>query len=304
MVAQLLRARREMREGNYAAAEAILRSLLPKKTLLPWVLLSLSELYDWWGRYEAMKHTLVALFPHRHRLPARAAIQYREFLGIWHDMQGHLDRAARWYQRCLEEARRASLRQEESTALFNLGWIAQRKGQDHLAQTYYQASLDLAEDSFSEAVCLLRLGDLALRNGDLPHADTLYREALKRIREVNFPYWESLILAGLSRVQALLFRKEEAMRFAREADERHRFGVPVVYEIALFFLDRNIVHKTLSEETSMVEPLKTMGEVLLGQRSLQDLPQVPFTFWVAQLVRRIREHFRSPKPPEKNGGKA
>lgn len=103
---------------------------------------------------------------------AQPSVRAYAFLGLTHSSLGRLDAAKQDFQRDL------LLDPHSTYCLFNLGYIAERKGDDAAAEAMFQRVLQL-DPSFPDA--LLELANLRLQANRLPDAE----ELLKRYIALN-----------------------------------------------------------------------------------------------------------------------
>ncbi len=205
--------------SDYYDAENILLQLKKNSKIEKYVLLKLTELYDWSNQYNKMAQVLKML--KNHKMNINEKIAYLEECGIYYDMTGKNSKALDYYKKGLMISQKFHRREALITSLYNIGWIYFKEKKYQKAEIYFRKYLNLVKegDLFNEGVALLRLGQIEMLKGNLFIAQDYLKRSLKSFKIIGFIYWETIVLKALSELYILLGRKKKALWFAREADK-------------------------------------------------------------------------------------
>ncbi|HET9768605.1 MAG TPA: tetratricopeptide repeat protein, partial [Thermoanaerobaculia bacterium] len=158
----------------------------------------------------------------RHPLP-RPAIDAAFMAGDIHAALGNLAVSRREYERALALAAAIGNRQLQAMALTNIAWIASESGDTSEAERLLGRALTVGQgamETWDEATMLIELGNVLLREGKLPEAETRLQQGAEIAKGTS----ESLVLAaaelGLSELNVRAGRAAQALSLARDARQR------------------------------------------------------------------------------------
>lgn len=215
----MLKAELLTRRAEYEKAESILKGLVKDREFKERALLFLSDLYDWWGKYDKMEKSLEKI--NFKKLSNIEKIRYLEEWGIYYDMTRRDKKAIEYYKRALNESKKLGYQNWESTNLYNIGWVYFKNLEYEKAERYLRKALEIAEEGniFDESTCLLRLGEIAIIKREFEKAEIYLLKALEGFRKIGFLYWENITLSALTDLYVAKDNYKKAVEYAILADE-------------------------------------------------------------------------------------
>jgi CHAT domain-containing protein/Tfp pilus assembly protein PilF len=152
----------------------------------------------------------------------RLLIMARSLGGLIALNLGDLSGAEASLQKAYEDARSASLRDEEAVQLNNLGIVSRERGDLDQARERFQKALRIdtrLKSTLGRAYDLRNLGIVEQMEGNLQQAAVYLTEALELTRSVKDRFNEAKVLHGLSRLDLVRGNLGAARRHAQDACE-------------------------------------------------------------------------------------
>ncbi len=202
--------------GRYSEAERLVMGLLKRarKRKRARLLLLLSSIYDFWGKYNEMKRVLKLLERCQKYLEREEVFLYKEAWGIYYDMTGDKRKALKIYRETLKYARTPV---EISTAYYNIGWIYFSENKYGLAEKYFKKSIETnPDDRLSEAWCLLRLGQIEFSRDNMEKTRFYLEDSLSKFIDSGYSFGIGLAIRPLV---ALYIRLNEQRSLAELKDK-------------------------------------------------------------------------------------
>jgi len=203
----------------------------------------------------------------------RRLIMARSLGGLIALNLGDLPGAEASLQQALEDARAASLQDEEAVQLNNLGIVSREKGDlDQARERFGQAlSIDVKlKSTLGRAYDLRNLGIVEQMKGNLPQAAAHLTEALELTRSVKDRFNEVKVLHGLSRLDLARGDLKSALRHAQGA-----------YNVSVKLGLREVVWRSL----------RTLGEIASREGKLSEAEG--FYRQAIELVERMRASLKA-----------
>ncbi len=238
---KLLKARYLVKTGEYEKAEKILKKLIKFRDLKNAVLLFLSDLYDWWGKYENMKKILEKI--KYRKLFKKQKFFYLEEWGIYYDMTGNNKKATQYYKKVIEFAKRMNEIKAIHVNLYNIGWVYFKTAEYGKAEKYLRESLEITPEGyiFDEATCYLRLGQIYIIKKELEKAYIYLQKALEGFRKTGFYYWEELALSSLADFYAEKKDYKNSLKYAKMADRiSYKLGHKGLWELKVYLFFKKL----------------------------------------------------------------
>ena len=250
--------------GKYDEAERIILRLIPRARGRKRVklLLRLSSIYDFWGRYDRMGMVLERLKSYEKYMDEDEKYMYLEELGIYYDMTGKKEKALELYQESLKYAKDGD---RKAIGLFNIGWIYYSTSKYKEAEKYFIEALKPDSTKLTKAWIFLRLGGIKLLEEKDEEAKLYLEQSFKNFFESGFTYGINLVIPSLLALYMKMNEYEEVRRVFEELKETTFLveGMLAFYIAFKFFNDKQNMKWILENTNEKNRFLISMTELLL-----------------------------------------
>ncbi len=220
-----------LREGEvYRAQKSVLDAIeianrIGDDDLLTRVYTSAVDIYANMGDVASAERYIKMGLKHAERASDKSRFNFYNLLAIFSFDRGSIGRARKYWETCLEIAKKIDDPNLIAIAYNNLGEVHRVKAEYRKALDYYRKAYEYSkksDDFRGMAINLLNMGYVERENGNLEMAEKYMRESAELYEKHHDKRIASSSYANLASILADLGKHEEAMDFAKKAVEFSR----------------------------------------------------------------------------------